>query len=122
MGARFDALCRACGHAFAASEGGGRRFEVVRCDACGGARTVGHEAVPEALAGLKRKLDLAKAIDSEEEALAAFDRATEEFHSAVEVLAGGCGCGGRYRFDAPLRCPRCRSTAIERGKTTRLFD
>jgi hypothetical protein len=122
MGARFDATCRACGHVFAASEGGGRHFEALRCDACGGARTVRHEEVPDALAELRRQLGLAGAIDSDEEALAAFDRATEAFHVALEAYAGGCECGGRYRFGAPLRCPRCRSTEVECGKTNRLFD
>ena len=28
-------------------------------------------------------------------------------------VEGKCGCGGRFTFDAPPRCPKCRSTDYE---------
>jgi hypothetical protein len=36
-----------------------------------------------------------------------------EYHSAVEEIVGSCQCGGSYRFDAPPRCPKCRSTELD---------
>jgi hypothetical protein len=37
----------------------------------------------------------------------------EEYHAAVEQIAGSCGCGGSYKFRAPPRCPKCKSTELE---------
>ena len=34
----------------------------------------------------------------------------DEYHAAAEATLGPCGCGGRFRYDAPARCPECRST------------
>ena len=34
----------------------------------------------------------------------------EQYHAAVEKIVGTCGCGGQFRFYAPVRCPECRST------------
>jgi len=31
----------------------------------------------------------------------------------VLELAGTCDCGGRFASDAPLRCPKCRSTELD---------
>jgi hypothetical protein len=37
----------------------------------------------------------------------------EEYHIIVEQIAGACSCGGSFKFDAPPRCPKCRSTKLE---------
>jgi predicted Zn-ribbon and HTH transcriptional regulator len=37
----------------------------------------------------------------------------DEYHKGIEVLVGKCRCRGNYTFDAPPRCPKCRSTRIE---------
>lgn len=34
-----------------------------------------------------------------------------EYHTAVEATLKPCQCGGRFRYDAPPRCPTCRSTS-----------
>lgn len=34
----------------------------------------------------------------------------EEYHAAVEATLEPCTCGGNFRYDAPPRCPTCRST------------
>ena len=33
------------------------------------------------------------------------------YHAAAEATLGACACGGRFSYDAPARCPECRSTA-----------
>jgi hypothetical protein len=38
-----------------------------------------------------------------------------EYRQEVEAIVGSCPCGGRFRFNAPVRCPKCRSTDFERG-------
>ena len=31
----------------------------------------------------------------------------------VEALLTACKCGGRYKFSAALRCPKCKSIELE---------
>lgn len=33
-----------------------------------------------------------------------------EYRAAAEATLDRCACGGTYRYDAPPRCPGCRST------------
>ena len=35
--------------------------------------------------------------------------AREEYQAAAEATLESCECGGRFRYDAPARCPTCRS-------------
>ena len=37
----------------------------------------------------------------------------EEYNNGVEAFAGKCRCGGKFTFDAPPRCPKCRSTEFD---------
>ena len=46
----------------------------------------------------------------------------EQYHTAIEKKFRRCKCGGKYRLDAPPRCPACRSTEITEGKATVLYD
>jgi hypothetical protein len=43
MGAASGFICRACGARFMISEGGGFRFDLLHCDACGAEQRVTHE-------------------------------------------------------------------------------
>lgn len=36
-----------------------------------------------------------------------------EYRAAIESSLKRHNCGGRFRFDAPPRCPKCRSTEFE---------
>jgi hypothetical protein len=40
--------------------------------------------------------------------------ADEVFLQSIESFVGRCDCGGRYDPYAPIRCPQCRSTAVEK--------
>jgi hypothetical protein len=39
----------------------------------------------------------------------------DDYHRGVEEFAGRCCCGARFTFDAPPRCPKCRSTRLGEG-------
>ncbi len=34
----------------------------------------------------------------------------DEYHAAAVATLEACACGGTFRYDAPARCPQCRST------------
>jgi hypothetical protein len=47
----------------------------------------------------------------------------DEYRRRVEAKAGACPCGGRFTFDAPLRCPACGSASVaDDGTRTIMFD
>ena len=35
----------------------------------------------------------------------------DEYHAVAEATLEACPCGGHFRYDAPARCPTCRSTS-----------
>lgn len=115
MGKAYRAKCGACQHTFWATDGGGFCFESVRCERCGQDRSVPRDNI--------RGMDFAyvKGQDFPMEELDRSDRrmipgqpiTKEEFRRRVVAAAGVCECGGRFSFDAPLRCPACRSTDVE---------
>ena len=117
----FDATCRECEKAFSASRGHGRRFQQLRCDACGDTLLVGHEEIADLHRRFMIAADKAGEIDDWEEGSRAFDRASDEFREGVEAFAGKCSCGGRFRYGAPIRCPSCCSTDVEQGEIRRLY-
>ncbi len=120
MGTAYKANCRACGNAFRAYEGGGRRSELLRCGVCGSTKWLSYEEIGEPLLKLERVLRANE--DVEDPDYTACDRACEEYHREVEAAFGSCKCGERMTFGAPIRCPACRSTDIDLGKPWRLYD
>jgi hypothetical protein len=46
----------------------------------------------------------------------------EQCRQEIEALAGPCECGGRFRFDAPIRCAVCRSVRIEEREIITMYD
>ncbi len=124
MGQMFEATCQSCRKEFVASEGGGFAFESLRCAACGEATAVSFERIGTPylayLKGLNCVLPEPNGADGQSYPGEPIGEA--EYHRAVEAIAGACECGGRFTFDAPLRCPTCRSDQIERGRTTMHFD
>jgi hypothetical protein len=93
MGSGHQARCLECAESFVVNRGGGFAFHMLRCDQCGQTRSIGFDE---------------------------FDKPEDD--AGVEAAAGSCECGGRFTFDAPPRCPRCRSTHIEEGPPTILYD
>jgi len=104
MGSEYEAHCRKCGHAFALALGGGMSFYLLRCDKCGKEKSVSFQelrdlSVPHAV----RDEDIRETIPGPPPLIA----------SEIETLLRKHRCGGHFRFDAPPRCPKCRSTEVE---------
>jgi hypothetical protein len=116
MGRSSGYICRTCGTRFTVDEGGGFFFDLLHCDTCGDARSVGHEELGDIHLGFVKGLPGPYAVSR-----AASDRriqreypgaplSRDEYHAAAEATLDPCACGGRYRYEAPARCPGCRST------------
>jgi hypothetical protein len=117
MGSASRYICRACGTHFTARHGGGFMFDLLHCDSCGAPKSVSHEELGEIHLGFIKGLSGPYAI-----ARSQMDRriqaeypgkplTRDEYHSAAEATLDACACGGRFAYDAPARCPGCRSTA-----------
>jgi hypothetical protein len=117
MGIRTSQICKRCGSHFTPNEGGGFRFDLLHCELCGRDWSIGHEEIGDAHLRYVKGLRVPYAISRMK-----FDRWVQanypgeplteaEYHAAVEAMAEPCACGGRFRYDAPARCPTCSSTS-----------
>lgn len=128
MGTRIGARCLDCDEDYSISEGGGFFFHLLRCDTCGQGRSVGFDELGEThlryLKGLNGPYAMVSA-EHDRRVQEDYDGeplAEEDYHREVERLAGACECGGSFRFDAPPRCPACRSTRYEPAGGMILYD
>lgn len=128
MGQIVEATCRECGESFQVDHYGGFTFHLVRCDQCGSTKSIGFEELGELhiryLKSLKVPYSVATAKHDEmARQLPSRPPISEDvYHVGVEVAAGHCDCGGKYKLDAPPRCPKCRSTNISEGQITLFYD
>jgi hypothetical protein len=122
MGHSYRAYCRKCRSSFAVKEGGGFFFHLLHCDTCGTERNIGFNEIGEPhLRYLKGLEGPYCGISSEHDQYVRENypgepMTMEEYHQAVEELCGKCNCGGRYRFEAPPRCPKCRREYLKTGR------
>ena len=116
MGSASSFICRTCGTHFMARDGGGFMFDLLHCDACGATTSVSHQELGAIHLGFVKGLPGPYAV-----ARTAMDRriqaeypgrtlTRQEYHAAAEATLDECACGGTFRYDAPARCPGCRST------------
>jgi predicted nucleic-acid-binding Zn-ribbon protein len=128
MGQHIETKCLDCGKAFTVGHGGGFSFHLVRCDKCGNAKHIGFDELGELhlrfLKGSPRPYSsLSHEYDENVQKLAEVEPISEdEYHSGIEAFAGKCECGGNFTLDAPPRCPDCRSTRLEEGEITLMYD
>lgn len=117
MGSASGYLCRTCGTRFQVRTGGGFHFDLLHCDTCGKAKNIGHHELGEIHLRFVKGLPGPYAV-----ARSAMDRriqreypgeplTRDEYAAAAEATLEPCTCGGRFRYDAPARCPGCRSTS-----------
>jgi hypothetical protein len=98
-------------------DGGGFFFDLLYCDECGQTKGVAHKDLGDIHLGFAKGLDHPYAVartwmDEHIQAKYRGDSLTrEEYRAAAEATLDPCTCGGRFRYDAPPRCPTCRSTA-----------
>lgn len=128
MGHQVQAKCLDCGSAFTVDHGGGFFFHLLRCDQCGQVRSIAFRDLGELHVRYVKGLSVPYCTASEESDRQIQEHAPvepisqQEYHRGIETIAGNCACGGQYTFDAPVRCPQCRSTRIEQGEPTLFYD
>jgi hypothetical protein len=115
MGSASGFICKACATRFTIQNGGGFYFDLLHCDACGEATTLGHQELGDIHLRFVKGLPGPYAVSR-----AAMDRkiqreypgepiGRDEYHALAEATLEPCNCGGRFRYDAPPRCPECHS-------------
>jgi hypothetical protein len=118
MGHSTAANCADCGAKFMVDEGGGASFHLLRCSECAQVVEVPFEKVGEArlrfIKGLEAPFSVATSDEYRwvREHYSGDPLCEREYRVEVERVAGACGCGGDYVFDALPRCPRCTSPQI----------
>ncbi len=128
MGSSCEATCRQCGHRFEERIGGGFFFHLLHCDRCGEPKSVDFHTLGALHSAYLKGLPGPYSVVS-----ARHDRAVKEgfegpavseaeYHAAIEASLPKHDCGGRFRFEAPTRCPKCRSTDVEPGPNLVLYD
>jgi hypothetical protein len=116
MGQQTKRRCLACGKRFQVEQGGGFFFDLLHCDRCGEARSIGHEEMGDIHLGYIKGLPGPYAVarrEMDEDILRTFSGPAltrAEYQAAVEGLVGACACGGAFSYAAPARCPGCGST------------
>lgn len=128
MGHEVQSKCLDCGSDFFVRQGGGFFFHLLRCNRCGKTKSIGFNRLGELhqryLKGLPGPYCVASSDhDRKVQAEAQVEPISEdEYHASIEAMVGKCRCGGKYTLDAPPRCPRCRSTRVEEGEITVMYD
>ena len=116
MGSTVGYICRSCGTHFTIGHGGGFFFDKLQCDQCGRSTNLGHRDLGDIhlrfVKGLKTPYAIARA-EMDRRIQAEYPGeplSRDEYHAAAEATLEACPCGGHFRYDAPARCPTCRST------------
>ena len=128
MGHQVQAKCLECGCTFTASHGGGFSFHLLRCDQCGQTKSIGFDELGELhvryVKGLPGPYCMASSDHDRniQEHAPVEPISKEEYHRGIEAAAGKCECRGQYTLGAPVRCPKCRSTQVEEGRPTIMYD
>jgi hypothetical protein len=119
MGQTTRTKCLDCGKTFSRDDGGGFFFHLLRCDHCGKTKKVAFDDIEELhlryLKGMTKAYCVASMEHDEDvrKNTPVEPISEDEYHKGIEALVGKCRCRGNYTFDAPPRCPKCRSTRIE---------
>jgi hypothetical protein len=116
MGGSAGYICRTCGMHFSVRGGGGFYFDELHCEQCGRVQSIGHQELGDIHLRFVKGLDVPYAIARMEmdrrirRAYPGEPLSRDEYHAAAEATLDPCACGGHFRYDAPSRCPTCRST------------
>ena len=109
MDIEFEAKCKDCGAILSIGCVSVDDFSILlRCERCGGEKFISDDEIEQAKS---KDLEKLSELDSEEENL-----------REIERIAGTCKCGGKPKFDAPPRCPECRSKNIEQVGSTSFYE
>ena len=128
MGHRVNAKCLDCGHSFTVDNGGGFTFYPLRWDKCGRTKSIRFDRLGDLHLRYLKGLLGPNCVATSEHDKCVREQADvepiseEDYLRGVEKTAGNCKCGGKYVFNAPPRCPKCRSTSIEEGNVIVMYD
>jgi len=115
MGTESGAICNKCSKKFTVEEGGGFVFHLLHCNKCGKSKSISFEEIGEPhlryLKGLGGPYCMAtRDFDKHiQENYPGTPLSRKEYHSIIEDMLGKCKCGGIFKFNAPPRCPKCKS-------------
>jgi hypothetical protein len=127
MGMLYSAICNDCGAKFQVDEGGGFSFHLLKCDKCGESKSLSFDNLGEIhkryIKGLSVPYSMATKEKDEyiQKNYPGEPITQQEYHKEVEKIAGNCKCGGQYKFNAPARCPNCKSANIVRDPDGRMM-
>ena len=117
MGRRVYSKCLDCGETFITQKGGGIFYRLLHCDKCGRMKAVGLDKIDETFPWRKGTggTRLAPAADMRRvrRHVQVEPISEVEYDKRAEAYAGKCRCRGKYKLDAPSRCPKCRSIRLE---------
>lgn len=119
MGSKSGVICKDCSTKYNMFKGGGFRFHLLHCDICGKEKQVSFRELGDIHLRYIKGLNVPYCMATNEsdkfiqENYPGDSIGEDEYHSLVEEFSGKCECGGNYSFDAPQRCPNCRSTESE---------
>jgi hypothetical protein len=128
MGSQSSARCLNCGKSFNLDEGGGFFFHLLRCNKCGKTKSIKFDGLGELhvryIKGLQGPYCIASA---EHDGLIQREAKVEpisekEYYKGISAIVGKCACGGKFTINARPRCPKCRSTRIDKGEITKMYD
>ena len=100
----------------------GIHLHSLRCDKCGGGKEIAFEEIGEPhrrfVKGLSVPYSGVTAAEDREiqDNYSGEPLSEEEYHREVEKIVGGCDRGGRFKFDAPVRCSKCKSPDFENDR------
>jgi Zn ribbon nucleic-acid-binding protein len=92
MGISEKVICSKCGARYTAQTGASDIAQLLHCDKCGHERWITFDQIGD---------------------LRTRPISVERYQESVERLVDPCGCGGRFTFDAPARCPSCHAVEHE---------
>jgi predicted Zn-ribbon and HTH transcriptional regulator len=127
MGTLYPAICNDCGTKFEVSEGGGFTFHLLKCSKCGADKSIGFDSLGEIHKRYVKGLSVpySTATSEEDDYIQKNYRGTpiteQEYHQEIEKTAGNCKCGGQFKFNAPTRCPNCKSANIAHDPDGRMI-
>lgn len=128
MGSISEMKCLDCGQVFEAALGGGFFFHKLLCDQCGADKDIGFDELGELHLRYLKGLPGPYCVASSEhdkyirEHTSLSSISEDEYNKGIDALAGKCRCGGKYKLDAPPRCPKCHSTNLEEGEVSICYD
>jgi hypothetical protein len=119
VGSIFSAICDECGEGFRVRVGGGFTSHDFHCDQCGAHRSVQFSELGELHFRFLKGIDVPYSIATSKrdewirEHYSGEPISESEYYSEAANMLPACECGGRFRIDAPPRCPKCRSARFK---------